>query len=264
MRYRLAAVRFNDVSRRGVVGSTISSWCGGIAVIAWFGLCAGCSCSKRPEWDPGLRNVRNKDAGQAGGASRGREQGPQGGAGSGHGGAGQGGSGQGAGGGAKGGDGLAAGQGVQGGGSESGKGGESGAAEGAAGAGTDGSPAGGAQADGGPVAGNDAGTAAGTADDSSQSAAALPGRPRPKPRYDAPTAADVAEKHLQRAARNKAAGDRGNAYAEAIEAFEAVEPHAETDDSCRLVLARAKRMCEDLAEIQNRESRPQPVPTLFE
>jgi hypothetical protein len=114
------------------------------------------------------------------------------------------------------------------------------------------------------VAGNEAGTAAGTGNDSSQAPAALPGRPRPKPRYDAATSVEVAERHLRQAAADRTAGDLGAAYGKAVEAFEAVEPHAATDDACKQMLARAKRMCTELAESQNRENRPQPVPTLFE
>lgn len=253
--------------RSGIAARTLA---GGLAVMLLIGLIPGCSCSKRPEWDSGLRNGRGKAPGPTAAANLGRDKGGAGQGGSGESGLGSGsgsgqtGAGRGAGGEADGGGGIAAGQGDQGAGSESGKGGEGSGGEGKAGAGDSGSPGGGSTPVGGTIAGNGSGTAAGTADDSSQPAAALPGRPRPRPTYDAATAVDVADKHLQRAARHKTAGDPGNAYAEAIEAFEAVEPHADTDDGCKRMLGRAKRMCEELAEIQNRKARPQPVPTLFE
>jgi hypothetical protein len=114
------------------------------------------------------------------------------------------------------------------------------------------------------VAGNRAGEAAGIGTDPSQSPAALPGRPRPKPRYDATTAAAVAERHLKRAASHRSSGDLGNAYADAIQAFEAVEPHATSDDACKHALARARTMLQDLAERQNRKPIPRATPSYLE
>jgi hypothetical protein len=59
-------------------------------------------------------------------------------------------------------------------------------------------------------------------------------------------------------------GDNPNAYSAALEAFEAVEPHAQTDDGCSQLLARAKRMLADLAESLNRDAPPRAVPTYFQ
>ncbi|MCE9629125.1 MAG: hypothetical protein K8S94_00190 [Planctomycetia bacterium] len=108
------------------------------------------------------------------------------------------------------------------------------------------------------------GEAAGIGTDPSQPPAALPGRPRPKPRYDAATAAAVAERHLKRAASHRSAGDLGNAYADAIQAFEAVEPHATSDDACKHVLASAKTILQDLAERQSRKPIPRATPSYLE
>lgn len=213
----------------------------------------GCSCTRRPEWDSGLRDSERSDGAGGGGSGHGAGQGSGEGSGSG--------SGNGPG---DGGGGLGTGNGIGGAASDSGRGGEGAGGNGASGAAADGSADGGSQAVGGQVAGNQAGTAAGAGDHASQAPAALPGRPRPKARYDAATAVQVAERHLRRAASTRDAGDVGNAYAEALEAFEAVEPHAASDDACKQMLSRAKRLCAELAESQNRDTRPRPVPTLFE
>ena len=217
----------------------------------------GCSCSRRPEWDSGLQN-RDRPARQtAGNASGGAAGGGQG-------------SGEGSGAG----DGSGAGSG--GGGSEAGSGAGSGSAPngtGKQGQGDDGSgPTGGSgtgssdgsQSGNQPVASPGSGQAAGAGDAQDQPPAALPGRPRPKPLYDADTASEVAERHLRRAAVSQGQGDLGSAYDAALEAFEAVEPHAANDEACKAVLARAKRMLTDLAERQNRQTPPRAVPTLFE
>jgi|688.fasta_scaffold14562_8 hypothetical protein len=221
-----------------------------------FMTACGCSCSRRPEWDSGLRDTEPAKQAQRGGADAGRTASSRQGSGTGDG------SGQGAGDGGK--EGGGTGEGAGGSGKDPGTGGKGSGDRGAAGEGTSGSPDGDSQAGGAPVAGNEAGTAAGTGNDSSQAPAALPGRPRPKPRYDAATSVEVAERHLRQAATDRTAGDLGAAYGKAVEAFEAVEPHAAIDDACKQTLARAKRMCTELAESQNRENRPQPVPTLFE
>lgn len=217
----------------------------------------GCSCSRRPEWDSGLRDTDPAKQAQRGGADAGSTASSGQGSGTGDG------SGQGAGGGGKEGGGQGTGEGAGGSGKDAGTGGKGSGDRGAVGEGTSGSPDGGSQAGAAPVAGNEAGTAAGTGNDSSQTPAALPGRPRLKPRYDAATAVEVAERHLRQAAADRTAGDLGSAYSKAVEAFEAVEPHAATDDACKQALARAKQMCAELAKSQNRETVPQPVLTFF-
>lgn len=220
---------------------------------------AGCGgCSRRPAWDSGLRDTEPTKQAQSGGAKAASTASSGQGSGTGDG------SGQGAGDGGREGGGHGTGEGAGGSGKDAGTGGKGSGDRGAAVEGASGSPDGGSQAGGAPVAGNEAGTAAGTSNDSSQAPAALPGRPRPKPRYDAATAVEVAERYLRQAAADRTVGDLGAAYGKAVEAFEAVEPHAAIDDACKQTLARAKRMCTELAESQNRENRPQPVPTLFE
>lgn len=218
----------------------------------------GCSCSRRPEWDSGLRDTEPAKPAQHGGANAGSTASSGQGRGAGDE------SGKGAENGGKEGGSLGTGEGAGGSSKDVGTVGEGPGDRGAAGEGTSGSPNGGSQAGGTPVAGNQAGTSAGAGNDSSQPPAALPGRPRPKPRYDAATAVEVAERHLRQAAADRTAGDLGDAYGKAVEAFEAVEPHAATDDACKQLLARAKRICAELAKSQNRETAPQAVPTFFE
>jgi hypothetical protein len=74
----------------------------------------------------------------------------------------------------------------------------------------------------------------------------------------------VAERKLRQADSNRSDGDLANAYTAALEAFEAVEPHAEADTTCRQLLARAKRLLAEIAEKQNRKTAPRALPTLFE
>ena len=215
----------------------------------WFG---GRSRSRQPEWDSGLRDTKPRSpsrsvgqAPQAGSATdAGRSGSPparEGGGGStGKGGPGEGGETQ-----------------------EEGQGGAGSDGRRSSGGAADGSPNGG-DSKGGPVAGNQPADAGGTGDDAARPPAALPGRPRPKPRYDAKTACEVAERRLRQAESNRADGDPQNAYAAALDAFEALEPHAATDDYCRQLLGRAKRMLAELAESQNRQTRSLAVPTYFE
>lgn len=185
-----------------------------------------------------------------GGAPAGEGSGAGGASGAGEGGSGGGGSGQGEG------AGVAA-DGAEESGEGSGGGGSSGDA-------SKGVADGGGGKEGGSVAGNEPGGEGGTAGEGSLPPAALPGRPRPKPLYDAKAAADVAERRLRQAETYRSDGDKSNAYAVALEAFETVEPHVATDDACRQLLGRAKRMLADLAESLNRETAPRPVPTYFQ
>ena len=253
MRRNDASLSLSDTDTKSFPGFRIPA-----SLILFAAICVGssfggCSCTRRPEWDSGLRDSESKDGVGASGngdrSGQGTGEGDGKGAGDGLG---------------DGGGGSGDGNGSGGAASDDGKGGEGSGGNGAAGNAADGAADGGTQATGGSVAGNQAGTAAGAGDADAQSAAALPGRPRPKPRYDAATAVEVAERHLRRAATNRDAGDVGNAYAEALEAFEAVEPHAAADDACKQMLSRAKRMCAELAESRNQDARPRRVPTLFE
>jgi hypothetical protein len=75
---------------------------------------------------------------------------------------------------------------------------------------------------------------------------------------------EVAERHLRRATTLRTAGDAGNAYGEALQAFEAVAPHAASDAGCKAALARAKGMLHDLAERLNREPRLPQTPSYLE
>jgi hypothetical protein len=231
----LSPLGFAATTLAVVLGSTIS----------------GCSCTRRPEWDSGLER-RERPTRQAGGTESGGSATP-----------GTAGSGSGNGGGEGGGGGSGAGAGAGGGGSGTGEQGEGNGGRGPAGGRGAGMADGSAQ--GSPeVAGPGSGTAAGTGDEAAQPPAALPGRPRPKPRYDAGTASEVAERKLRSAEASQRKGDLGEAYDSALEAFEAVEPHAATDDSCKAAFSRAKRLLTELAESQNRKTRPRAVPTLFE
>jgi hypothetical protein len=221
----------------------------------------GCGCKRQPEWDSGLRATDQPEPTQRGGADvgNGEKAGDGGGDGSGNGsgesstgGQGQGGQGQGDG------------EGSKGAGKGQGEGGEGSGPAGASGDSAGGAAGGGEQDGGATVAGSRAGEAAGIGTDPTQPPAALPGRPRPKPRYDSATAAAVAERHLKRAASHRSDGDLGNAYADAIQAFEAVEPHATSDDACKHALARARTMLQDLAERQNRKPIPRATPSYLE
>jgi len=221
-----------------------------LAVVLGSASC-GCSCTRRPEWDSGLER-RERPTRQAGGTEAGGSAT--------HGTAG---SGSGNGGGEGGGGGKGAGTGAGGGGSGTGEQGEGDGGRGPTGGTGEGIAAGSGQGNQ-EVAGLGSGKAAGTGDDTAQPPAALPGRHKPKPLYDASTASDVAERKLRSAEASQRKGDLGEAYEAALEAFEAVEPHAATDSSCKAAFSRAKQMLTELAESQNRKTRPRAVPTLFE
>ena len=219
-------------------------------------LLGGCSCTKRPEWDSGLRDKDVPDPTQRGGANVGNAS--KAGDGDGDG------SGNGSGDGSSDGHGQGDGEGSEGAGTGASEGGDGSGSAGSSGGSADGASGGGKQEGGAAAAGNRAGDATGISTDPSQPPASLPGRPRPKPRYDATTAAAVAERHLKRAASHRSSSDLGNAYADAIQAFEAVEPHATSDDACKRALVRAKKMLQDLAERQNRKPIPQATPSYLE
>jgi hypothetical protein len=234
---------WRHLSPLGLVATTL--------VVVLGSAVSGCSCTRRPEWDSGLER-RERPTRQTGGTEAGGSATP-----------GAAGSGSGNGGGEGGGGGTGAGTGAGGGASGTGEQGQGDGGRGPAGGngtGTADGPTKGSQ----EVAGPGSGTAAGAGDETAQPPAALPGRPRPKPRYDAGTASEVAERKLRSAEASQRKGDLGEAYAAALEAFEAVEPHAATDDSCKVALSRAKQMLTELAESQNRKTRPRAVPTLFE
>lgn len=234
---------------------TVRSMTTGMAVVISVVLgstLVGCSCSRQPEWDSGL--VRHElPSSQKGGTEVGGQAADRGDAGSGDG--------TGAGGGGHGGDGSGTGQGGiadgtgRGGQGDGGNGQSGGEGKGDA----DGTVPGGQ-----PVTGVGSGPSGGTGDDAALPAAALPGRPMAKPRYTATEASAVAERQLERAEASRRKRDIATAYDEALEAFEAVAPHAATDDHCNALLTRARRLLSDLAERQNRTTSPRPVPTLFE
>jgi len=229
-----------------------------LVVGATFG---GCGCTKRPEWDSGLdRSDRFGNESGGGGTGRGTGAGEGGGTGDGSGP----GAGNGSGAGGEGSDGA-------GGSGGTGEGGDGGAGKGPGGGGGPDSPGGsspntggGQTADGKPVPGGGNGAGMGVGNDAAQPPAALPGRPRVQPQYDAATAAQVAERQLRGAEGRKNRGDFSGAYESAVEAFQAVEPHAAADDTCGRLLARAKQLLAELAEKQNNRARPRDVPTFFE
>ena len=227
-----------------------------VVVFSSAAVLGGCSCTRRPEWDSGLRDTDGPERGQRGGANVGNASTAGDGSGDG--------SGNGSGDGSTDGHGQGDGDGSKGAGTGAGEGGEGSGPAGSSGDSAAGDSGGGKQDGGSAAAGNRAGEATGIGTDSSQPPAALPGRPRPKPRYDATTAAAVAERHLKRAASHRSSGDLGNAYADAIQAFEAVEPHATSDDACKHALARAKKMLQDLAESRNRKPIPQATPSYLD
>jgi hypothetical protein len=225
-------------------------------LVAFIG---GCSCSKQPReaWDSGLRRSERDEA-QLGGASGGAAASERPADGSDDGG------GAGSGEGSANGGGQGSGEGRDGGGNDAGQQGEGAGGSGQSGDSANRTAGGGGKAGGDSVAGNNDADDTGGVGNSSESAAALPGRPQPKPKYDAATAAAVAERHLQRATADRSAGKLEASYEAALEAFEAVEPHAAADNSCKQLLARAKRLLSDLAGSLNRENRPRSVPTYFE
>ena len=227
-----------------------------VIVFSAAAVLGGCSCTRQPEWDSGLRDTDRPEPTQRGGVDVGNAA--KEGEGNGEG------SGNGSGDGSTDGQGQGDGEGSQGAGKGQGEGGEGSGPAGASGDSAGGAAGGGEQDGGATVAGSRAGEAAGIGTDPTQPPAALPGRPRPKPRYDSATAAAVAERHLKRAASHRSDGDLGNAYADAIQAFEAVEPHATSDDACKHALARARTMLQDLAERQNRKPIPRATPSYLE
>lgn len=230
-----------------------------LAVALLVAFIGGCSCSRQPReaWDSGLRRS-DRDEAQLGGASGGAAASERPADGSDDGG------GAGSGEGSANGGGQGSGEGRDGSGDNAGQQGEGAGGSGQSGDSANGTAGGGGKDGGDSVAGNNGADDTGGVADSSESAAALPGRPRPKPKYDATTAAAVAERHLQQATTDQAAGRLAAAYQAALQAFEAVEPHAATDNSCKQELARAKRLLSDLAGSLNRENRPRLVPTYFE
>lgn len=231
--------------------------CVGIAASVLVGyLITGCSCTRRPEWDSGLRETEPMSTSARGGsAANGEGDAAVGASGAGMaGGVGDSGSG---------GGGSGQGEGVGGAADGKGTGGAGAGDSGSSGDAADGAADGGGKS-GGAAAGTQPGGQGGTADNASIPPAALPGRPRPKPLYDAKTAADVAERRLRQANSIRSDGDLGNAYAAALEAFEAVEPHAPTDDACKQLRGRAKRLLGDIAEKLNHETSPRAVPTYFQ
>lgn len=254
VKHGAGSARSRNRSRRFRVPAAVG---GLILVAALATTLGGCSCRREPEWDSGLVR-RESPARQAGGADSGDADsgGPAAGA------TAQSGSGAGSGGGGNGdGAGAGAGSGGQAGGAGREGGGQNGG--GAMGVGTSGASDG-AATGGQPVAGNASGEAAGAGDDAAQPPAALPGRPRPRPRYTVEKASQVAERLLGRAEASQRRKDVATAYGEALEAFEAVEPHAATNEACKGMLTRAKKLLAELAESQTRAVRPRAVPTLFE
>jgi hypothetical protein len=221
----------------------------------------GCGCKKRPEFDTGLtRSDRFGGESGGGGTGRGNGAGEGGGTGDGTGP----GSGDGSGSGGEGSEGSG-GSGGTGEGGQGGAGQGAGAAPGAASSGDSGSaPGGGSSADGKPLAGSGTGNAMGAGNDAAEPPAALPGRQRVPPQYDAATAAQVAERALRRAVDLTNKSDFSGAYESAVEAFQAVEPRAAADDACAKLLARSKELLAELAEKQKRKTPPRDVPTFFE
>jgi hypothetical protein len=221
----------------------------------------GCSCKKRPEFDTGLTGS-DRSAGESGGGGTGRGTGAGEGGGTGDG---KGpGSGDGTGAGGEGSEGSG-GSGGTGEGGQGGAGQGAGAAPGGDSSGASGSaPGGGSSADGKPLAGSGTGNAMGAGNDAAEPPAALPGRQRVPPQYDAATAAQVAERALRRAVARKNQSDFSSAYESAVEAFQAVAPHAAADDACAKLLAIAKQLLVELAEKQTRKNPPRSVPTFFE
>lgn len=226
-------------------------------------LMVGCSCRPTKEFDSGLgegRRKRMSDADHglnAGAAERGTADGATTGDGNAGGTGGGGNSGAGVGSGTAGGGNGAGDPGDQaeqagagGGGSRT----ES-AAGNAAGAGTD--------KEGRPVAGNEAASGAGVADALDQPAAALPGRRAEQPNYTAAQAVPVAQAALDEAAAAKRRNDFSSAYDAALRGYEAVLPHAATDETCGALATSASRLMKELAERQNRTYKPQSVETIF-
>lgn len=240
------------------------SWvASGTAVLAVSLLTVGCSCRPTEEFDSGLGGGRRKrpsdvDHGpNAGAAQRGTADGVTTGAGNAGGTGGGGNSGAGVGSAAAG---SGSGAGDPGDGAEQAGAGGGGsrteaAAGNAAGAGSDN--------EGRPVAGNEAADGAGVADAPDQPAAALPGRRAAKPKYTAAQAVPVAQAALDEAAAAKRRNDFSSAYDAALRGYEAVLPHAATDETCGALATSASRLMKELAERQNRTFKPQPVETIF-
>jgi hypothetical protein len=115
-----------------------------------------------------------------------------------------------------------------------------------------------------PVMGNEEQETSGATDIPDEPPAALPGRPAVKPRYSAADALPIAEAALAVATAARRRNDLSAAYGAALEAFEAVHPHADGHESCRELAARANRMLKEVADQQGRRYKPQPVITIFE
>jgi len=115
-----------------------------------------------------------------------------------------------------------------------------------------------------PVAGNEEQETSGATDMADKPAAALPGRPAVKPRYSAADAVPIAEAALADAMAARRRNNLSAAYGAALDAFEAVHPHADGHESCRELAARANRLLKEVADQQGRRYKPQPVITIFE
>ncbi|MEO1993583.1 MAG: hypothetical protein ABGW78_16735 [Pirellulales bacterium] len=218
-------------------------------------LIGGCTCNRtpRPAWESGLRQTEasDREAGKAAGSgdgtgdASGSGEGNASGTGAGNG-PGSGGQGEGA---AAGMNGAAGGDGNN----------QPGTTTGLPGNGKHA----GSQENGSPIAGSQAEAATGPMEDATQTAAALPGQSPQPPKYDAATAARVAERHLRRARSYQTENNNDSAYDEAIRAFNAVEPHASNDQRCAQLLQNIKKMLVSL-ERERPPNKPDNVPTLFQ
>lgn len=92
-------------------------------------------------------------------------------------------------------------------------------------------------------------------------APALPGREPVKPTLTAAEAADSARKLLNRAQQLLRAADASAAAAAAIEAYDQVLPHAESDADCRKLRGQLEGV---LTAAGRQQGRPEAVPTRFE
>lgn len=92
-------------------------------------------------------------------------------------------------------------------------------------------------------------------------APALPGRAPVKPALSAAEAAESAKQLLKRAQQHLRAQDASVAAEAAIEAYEKVLPHAESDAECRKL---CRQLDEVLTSAGRRPGRPAAVPTRFE
>jgi hypothetical protein len=115
-----------------------------------------------------------------------------------------------------------------------------------------------------PVMGNEGQETSGATEIADEAPAALPGRPAVKPRYSAADAVPIAEAALADAVAARRRNDLSAAYAAALNAYEAVHPHAKSHEPCRELAARANRLLKEVADQQGRRYKPQPVKTSFE